>query len=104
MKIKHLSMALLVVALSLTLESSAHATVTNVAWYRLGENDPGAVEGLVATNSVDVVSNRLLTLAGGPQYDANVASSAAVRVGTSLSVRFSSATWGTNALISTQVD
>jgi alpha-tubulin suppressor-like RCC1 family protein len=98
------AVALLSLALSLALELSLHGTVTNVAWYRLGENDPGAVPGLVATNSIDVVANRVLTLVGGPFYDTNVASSAAAHVGSSLGVRFSSTTWGTNALVSTVVD
>src|SRR6266571_2248302 len=31
----------------LTLVTCAHATVTNIAWYRLGENDPGAASGQV---------------------------------------------------------
>src|SRR5688572_12131626 len=92
-------------AFLVTLGSGAfvHATVTNVAWYRLGESDPGAAHGLVSTQSMDVVANRVLRLVNGPVHDTNVASSAA-QAGSSLGIRFSSSTWGTNALVSTVVD
>ena len=96
------------VGLAIVLLASAtipvHAAVTNAAWYRLGENDSGAVHGLAATNCIDVVTNRVLTLVGGPLYDGNVAGAAATHAGSSLSVRFSSGRWGTNALVSTLVD
>jgi hypothetical protein len=102
MKSSRLLLAAAVVALAI--QPSTRASVNVVAWYRLGENDPGAAPGLAATNSIDVVSNRVLTLVGGPIYDANVASSATTHAGSFLGVRFSSTAWGTNALVSTLVD
>lgn len=36
-----------VVGLAVT---SANATVTNVVWYRLGENDPGVASAMAAAN------------------------------------------------------
>src|SRR5690349_11325966 len=82
---------------------ASRAAVTNVAWYRLGENDPGAAHGLTPTNSIDLVSNRVLTFSGGPLYDNGIASSAALHAGSSLGVRFSGTNWGTNAVVSTLV-
>ena len=42
----------LALALRAALSATAHATVTKVAWYRLGENDPGAASGVVLTDTV----------------------------------------------------
>lgn len=81
----------------------AHATVTNVAWYRLGENDPGVAPG-AAVSTKDIAGNRTLTLVGGPLYDTNVAPAAATHTGSAYCLRFYSSTWGTNALLSTTVN
>ena len=49
------------------LSATAHATVTNVAWYRLGENDPGAASGLAVTNTtIDAGGTKHLKQFGGP--------------------------------------
>src|SRR3954466_1420046 len=101
MKIRYTLLLAFLVAVAI--QSSLRASVTNVAWYRLGENDPGAVQGAATANSIDVVGNRVLRLVGGPLYDTNVAS-AARQAGSSLGLRFSSNSWGTNALVSTLVD
>ncbi len=41
----------LALTLMAALSATAHATVTNVAWYRLGENDPGEASGEAVTHT-----------------------------------------------------
>src|SRR5437899_1411955 len=73
----------------LTLTSGAHATVTNLAWYRLGENDPGAVSGqVVNSTTMDFVGVNHLERLGSPSYTDSVSTNAANRVGSSLAVLF----------------
>src|SRR5437870_1687149 len=53
----------------LTLATCAHASVTNVAWYRLGENDPGAASGHVVNSStMDFVGTNHLKRFGSPLF------------------------------------
>ena len=66
----------------------AHAGVTTVAWYRMGENDPGAASGqVVYTRAVDLVGADHLWRIGSPVYG-QVSSSATPAVGSSLAVGF----------------
>src|SRR5262249_49224284 len=53
--------------------TSASATVTNVAWYHLGEDDSGAVVGGPAVLTHDSIGNLNLITKGGPVYSADVA-------------------------------
>src|SRR3989442_3009073 len=55
----------------------SQAAVTPVAWYRLGENDPGADHGSAAASTTDDVGNRTMTLSNEPVYDASVSLAAA---------------------------
>jgi hypothetical protein len=74
----------------------AHATVTNVAWYRLGEKDSGATSGqTVRSTTVDLSGAHNLLRAGSPHYTNNVASAAA-HIGSSLAVLFSGTSFYTN--------
>jgi len=81
----------------------ARATVTNVAWYRLGENDPGATSGLAVTGTTtDLVGANHLRQFGGPLYTSAVSADAASRLGSSLAVQFNGASqFLSNALVST---
>src|SRR5213078_1953747 len=73
----------------LALATSSHAAVTNVAWYRLGEKDPGAVSGqIVSSASVDLIGPRPLRRFGTPRYTNNVSAVAAGQLGSSLAVSF----------------
>jgi hypothetical protein len=66
----------------------AQATVTNVAWYRFGENDPGAIAGQVANpTSLDLVGGNPLTQFGSPVYSA-VSGQPTLADGSSLAVMF----------------
>jgi hypothetical protein len=60
--------------------SSAAAAIQPIAWYRLGDDDPGAVAGAVGNNpTLDHTLNHLdLTRAGAPHYSADVPVNAAV--------------------------
>src|SRR5437016_10484823 len=65
-----------------------HAAVTNVAWYRLGENDPGAASGqIVNSTTMDLVGGNNLNRAGSPHYT-NDFSPDAAQIGSSLAVVF----------------
>src|SRR5437762_484833 len=79
-----------------------HAAVTNVAWYRLGENDPGAASGQVANSmTIDLVGANNLRRFGSPQYT-NAVSRAAEKIGSSLAVVFNGANqFYSNAVVST---
>src|SRR6266852_4819761 len=73
----------------LALATSSLAAVTNVAWYRLGEKDPGAASGqIVSSASVDLVAGHNLKRFGGPRYTNNVSPAAASQLGSSLAVLF----------------
>ena len=82
-----------------------HAAVTNVAWYRLGENDPGAASGVTATNTANLLGFNPLKPIGSPRYTNAVSPSAATGLGSSLAVHFSGTTQCfTNAIVSTALD
>ena len=69
-----------------------HAAVTNVAWYRLGENDPGAASGAIANSTtLDFAGSKHLNRFGSPLYTNAVSTNAANRVGSSLAVEFNGA-------------
>ena len=85
------------------LAMGAHAAVTPVAWYRLGENDPGAASGAAVTNqTTDLLGTRHLNQTGGPRYTNTVSALASNRMGSSLGVQFGGAGQYllTNALVS----
>jgi len=85
-----------------TLATGARATVTNVAWYRLGENDPGAVSGQVANSTTeDLIGGNDLKRFGNARYTNNV-SSAAAKIGSTLAVQFDGTSqFFSNAVVTT---
>jgi hypothetical protein len=86
------SLRLLLCLISLVAPVSfLHATVTNLLWYRLGENDPGAALGVASTNTVDLIVGRSLPGFGGPVYTNAVSTIASNNFGSSLAVQFSGA-------------
>ena len=94
----------IILAFSL-LATGAQAAVTNVAWYRLGENDPGAGSGVMATNTADLLGLNPLKPIGSPRYTNAVSPSAADGLGSSLAVHFSGTNQCfTNAIVSTATD
>lgn len=91
----------------LALATGAHAAVSNVVWYRLGENDPGAASGLAVTNTTtDLVGAKHLNQFGGPRYTNAISTLASNRVGSSLAVQFNGAGQYllTNALVSSALN
>src|SRR5580765_964003 len=92
------SLATLVVVL--TFATHLHAAITNVVWYRLGENDPGAVSNSAVTNTTaDIIGTNHLKQYGSPRYTNSVAAAAASRLGSSRSVNFN----GTNQYLSNAI-
>jgi hypothetical protein len=83
----------------------AHATVTNVVWYRLGENDPGAASGGVATNTTDLMGLVHLKPFGSPRYTNAVFSGPSDGLASSLAVHFNGANqFFSNAVVSTAIN
>src|SRR3954452_12944503 len=70
---------------------TAHATITVLRHYRLGENDPGAVAGGLATNSLNGVGGNDLVFTGNSFYSADVPSTTN---GSALSLRFTGTNFG----------
>src|SRR5262245_42323665 len=89
-----LLMSVLVVA------SAAHAAVTNIAYYRFGENDTGAANGMTNTVSTNLLGG-VLTLRSNAVYTSNVGTAAASAVGSTLGMQFTAGRYGTNAIVST---
>src|SRR5215468_1883421 len=87
----------------LALAPCARATVTNIAYYRFGENDSGAVNGGAAASATNLVGGQM-NLVGSPVYTNNIAASAASAAGSTLALQFASGKYGTNALLSTLVN
>ncbi len=83
----------------LALTFSAHAAVSPVSHWRMGENDPSAIPNTSTTATTDPIGGRTMTLQAGPTYDSDVSATAAVRVGSTRSIKFFANTYGTNALI-----
>jgi Concanavalin A-like lectin/glucanases superfamily/FG-GAP-like repeat len=87
------------------LATPTHAVVTNVVWYRLGENDPGAASGVIATNTANLLGFNSLKPIGSPRYTNAVSPGAANGLGSSLAVHFSGTNQClTNALVSTAIN
>ena len=79
---------------------------SNVAWYRLGENDPGAANGgTVTTTTRDLIGTKHLKQYGGPLYTNAVSAEARNRIGSSLAVQFNGTSqYLSNALVSSAID
>lgn len=86
------------------LSASAHANVTNVVWYRLGENDPGAAPGATPTNTIDLVASNNLTFSNAAFYSSDIAPSAVTAVHSSLSVNLTNSAYAYHSPVTTVVD
>src|SRR5882762_3978784 len=91
---------------SFTLLGTARAEVFPVAWYRLGEADPGGLSGMtVNTTSQDSVGSRHLARYGTPRYTNAVSTTAAFAVDSSLAVSFDgSAQYLSNSVVTMETD
>src|SRR5258707_2590112 len=94
---------ILFLAFVLAFATCAEASLTNVAWYRLGENDPGAVSGqVVNSTTMDFVGVNHLQRFGSPSYTDSVSTNADNHVGSSLAVLFNGIDQSySNAVVST---
>ncbi|NOS72379.1 MAG: LamG domain-containing protein, partial [Verrucomicrobia bacterium] len=71
------------------------SSVTNIAYWRMGENDPGGVDGATASITVNLVGDPM-ALRSNAVYTSSVASTAAARVGSSLALQFTTGRYATN--------
>lgn len=76
------------------------ATINTVAYWRMGESDTGAANGVTATNTIDSVGTNNLTFAGSAQYTNDVAAGAATDTGSTLSVNFANSAYATCSVVS----
>src|SRR5665213_3165714 len=87
---------------------SAHATITVLDYWHMGENDPGAVSGGQCITTVDAVGGKILTnsSAGGffPIYTNGVSSSASAETGSTLALALTNGQFGTGALATSAAD
>src|SRR5258706_6331862 len=91
--------------LSLALPRAATAAINVVSYWRMGENDPGAVPGTTGANVTDSIGSRNLTFSGPALYSTDVAAAASAHTGSSLSVNLSAAgAYGLGSLVSTATD
>jgi hypothetical protein len=83
---------------------NAHATITVLNYWRMGESDPGAVSGGTVTTTRDSVVSSNLTFVGSPTYTNDVSRSAAAHSGSALSISIPAGAFATNAAIPGLVD
>jgi hypothetical protein len=87
---------------------SAHATITVLDYWHMGENDPGAVSGGYCTNTVDAVGGKTLTNSsvGGlfPIYTNGVSASASAETGSMLALAMTNGQFGTATLATSAAD
>ncbi|HEX5219678.1 MAG TPA: hypothetical protein VFZ59_08935 [Verrucomicrobiae bacterium] len=92
--------------LLLTVSTASHAAVTTVAWYRLGDNDPGAAPGIAVsgfTSNLTGIHNLLPF--GAPRYTDHYAAAAAAQVGSRLAINFNGTSqYLSNGIVSSAVD
>lgn len=81
--------------------SRSDAAIAVKNYYRLGENDPGAVSGGIVTNTTQEIAGNIDAIHhGNPRYTNDVSTDAAMRADSSLSVVFNgSSQWFGNAVL-----
>jgi microcystin-dependent protein len=107
MTANHLSAAslrlLLLVATALA--PTARATVTNMAWFRLGEVDAGAVSGgAVNSTSQDIAGTNQLTRFGSPYYTNRTSALASSHVSSSFGIHFNGSQYLSNGVVSSAIN
>jgi sugar lactone lactonase YvrE len=102
--VRALLSAALILALSLGFVPRASAAITVVSYWRLGESDPGASAGTVATNTIDSVALHNLKVRGPAFYSSDVGVTALAHVGSSQSVSFGSGAFASNSIVSSATD
>jgi hypothetical protein len=97
----HFPVALwLALALLPGIAPASRAAITELNYWRQGENDPGARNGAVTSSTTDSVGNNTLTMVGGSIYETSVAAAAASDTGSSLCTwLFTAGVYGLGTLI-----
>ena len=91
----------LILVLLLALAGVAQATVTSIAWWRMGEGEPGVGNSVSVASVTNQTGGPPLVMQHLPAFSSMVALRAASRVGSAYSVQFFPTTYGTNAVVST---
>lgn len=84
--------------------TQARATSTVVDYWRMGENDSGAVAGQTATSTKDAVGGRTITFANSPDYSGRVSLFAAAHTGSDLCLQMAGNAGGTASAIPSLVN
>ena len=71
------------------------SSVTNIAYWRMGENDPGAANGVTNTVTTNLLGG-MLSLRSNAVYSSSVAGTAAARVGSLMALQFTTGRYATN--------
>src|ERR1043165_3782741 len=99
-----ISVAALVVALNLAFVPAVSAAISVVSYWHMGESDTGAGNGVLATNTIDIVGLHNLKFGGLAFYSSDVAIPALAHAGSSRSVSFGSGGFASNSIVSTATD
>ncbi len=83
---------------------SSRAAISVVSYWRLGESDSGAAAGATATSTTDSVGGMNLAFQGNARYANDVATTAANRIASLLSVNFTNSAYAINPIVSTATD
>src|SRR4051794_22900109 len=94
----------LLAGLNLFLPHAATAAINVASYWRMGENDSGAVSGTTAINTTDSIGSHHLTVSGQALYSNDVAAAAFGHTGSSLSVNFAAGAYGRGNIVSTVTD
>lgn len=95
---------LLVLIHLFAIAGSARATVTVLNYWRMGENDPGAVPLGKPVTAIDSVGTNNLTYSGSAIYSTNVAAVASTNAYSRLSVELTNSAYASSPIVSTNVD
>src|SRR6266571_2180739 len=101
----HLFICSSALVLNLCFALPAPAAVTVVDYYRLGEDDPGAVNNGYMTSTRDSVGTKNLTVAGAPFWSTDVSASASTHAASVFSFQFfGGGPYGLNSVLTTVTD
>jgi Concanavalin A-like lectin/glucanases superfamily/Putative binding domain, N-terminal len=96
---------LILFLLVLFVAGSAPAPISIVGYWRMGEDDRGAVAGSAPSAAVDTIgTNSLLYTGTGAAYSTDISSPAAVHTGSTLSVNLTNACYALSNVVSSAVD
>ena len=91
-------LTLFALTIALFLAPAAHATITQLGYWRMGEADPSDTPGATASTTTDVIGGKSITLTGASTYQTVTSSLATSATGSSTAIHFPSGSYGTAPL------